>query len=148
VSESITSSLLAALVVGYLRKHCPGRQRARTQTEIASDLRGLGLDVSVRAVRDAIADLRLAGCPVGTSSGGGCFLCLSARDFRVAYRNLYGRLRTQAKGCRALKATARRALSGQAVFDFAEAENVLAELEAAPLLAAASGRDIERGRTR
>ena len=139
MSQTITANLLAALVAGYLAKHCRGLERARPQARIAGDLRALGLDLSTRDVRDAIAELRLAGAPVGTSSGGGCFLCLCGRDFRVAYSNLYRRLRTQAKGCRAFKKTARRSLSGQVMFDFAEGQNLICELEAAPLLAAASG---------
>jgi hypothetical protein len=61
------------------------------------------------------------------TSPAGCFVCYTGRDFRIAYRNLYGRLREQAKGCRVFKETAREFLSGQRHFDFADAE---ARLEA------------------
>jgi len=140
VDRLVTTDMLGALVGGYLARYCRGFDQARPQARIAVDLRDLGLTASTRDVRDAIAALRLEGAPIGTSSGGGCFLCLTGPDFRVAYANLYRRLRTQAKGCRAFKRTARRALSGQRVFDFAEGQNLLAELEAAPLLATASDR--------
>jgi hypothetical protein len=130
--------LIEALVLGFLAKHARGRERPVTQGRIAAHLRSLGVNVDTRAVRDAMAAVSLRGEPVGTSSGGGCFLCMDRPDFLLAYRNLYGRLRTQAKRCDRFKETARAALSGQRTFDFAEAESALAQLEGAPLLPAAA----------
>jgi len=127
--------LVQRLVLGFLAKYARGRDRAASHARIAAHLRGLSLDVDVRAVQDATTALRLEGLPVGTSSGSGCFLCVAAVDFRTGYRNLYGRLRTQAKGCRRFKETARAFLSGQRVFDFAEAAGFLGEIEDAPLTA-------------
>ncbi|MCX5673439.1 MAG: hypothetical protein NTX87_00365 [Planctomycetota bacterium] len=132
--EAETADVLEVLLAGYLAEHCRGRQRARTQARIARDLRGLALDVTPRDVQDAVARLRLAGCSVGTADAG-VFLCADRRDWRVAYRNLYGRLRTQARGARAFRETFRRAVGGQAVFDFAEAAARLEAIESAPLFA-------------
>jgi hypothetical protein len=129
--------LIEALVLGFLAKHARGRERGMTQGCIAARLGALGMEVDVRAVRDALAALTLRGEPVGTSSGGGCFLCVKRADFLLAYRNLYGRLQTQSKRCDRFKQTARAALSGQRTFNFAAAESALAQLEGAPLLAAA-----------
>ncbi len=130
----------AALVLGYLLRYARGRQRARTQSRIAADLRGLGAEITVRDVRDILADLVLAGAPVGTTAGtpAGAFLCESREDFLIAYANLYKRVRRQAKRCERFKETARAALSGQATFNFITAEQTLADLEAAPLLATAA----------
>ena len=144
--------LLEVLLAGYLAEHCRGRQRARTQARIARDLRGLALDVRTRDVQDAVARLRLGGCPVGTGDAG-VFLCADRRDWRVAYRNLYGRLRTQARGVRAFRETFRRAVGGQAVFDFAQGTDFYEELVRAPLLTAAAlggaaGRRIWGGQAR
>jgi hypothetical protein len=127
---------LEAVTLGYLRKWCHGVGGARPQATIAQHLRSLGLaQTTPRDVREAVAALSLQGWPVGTSPAG-CFLCIEGRDFRVAYRNLYGRLREQAKRCRAFKATARAALSGQRRFDFTDAEARLEAYSDRPLLAA------------
>jgi len=136
-----------ALLLGYLARHCRGRARARTQGRIAADLRALGVEVTTRDVRDLLADLVLAGAPVGTTAGSpaGAFLCLDREDFLTAYRNLYTRVRRQARRCDRFKRTARAALSGQLTFDFAEAERRYAALAEAPLLAAATTRAGEEG---
>jgi len=140
-------TITETLLLGYLDKWCRGVRAARPQAMIAQHLQALGLaQTNARDVRDAVSALSLAGWPVGTSPAG-CFLCLEARDFRVAYRNLYGRLREQAKRCRAFKATARRVLSGQQHFDYAAASARLEAYTDRPLLAAqeATGRIGARG---
>lgn len=127
---------LEAVTLGYLRKWCRGVGGARPQATIAQHLRSLGLaQTTPRDVREAVAALSLAGWPVGTSPAG-CFLCIEGRDFRAGYRNLYGRLREQAKRCRVFKSTARRVLSGQQHFDYAEASACLEAAQDRPLLAA------------
>jgi hypothetical protein len=132
-----------ALILGYLARHCRGRARARTQARIARDLRALGVEVTTRDVRDLLADLVLAGAPVGTTAGSpaGAFLCETRQDFLTAYANLYKRVRRQARRCDRFKQTARSALSGQLSFDFAAAEARLSALAEAPLLAAAGTTD-------
>lgn len=134
-----TSDLLEVLTAGYLWKHCSGLGAARTETRIAADLRDLGVSVRTRDLREAVRVLRLAGAPIGTSTAG-VFVCIEPRDWRTAYRHLYTRLRTQAAGCRRFRRTFQESMAGQGRFDFGEGLNVYAELTAAPLLAAASGR--------
>jgi len=136
--ERFGPDALGFLLAGYLQKYCRGADRARAQGRIARDLRALGIACDARAVRDACAALRLAGCPVGTGTRG-VFVCESRRDFRVGYRNLYARLRSQAKGCRAFRETYRRAVSGQAGFDFAPSLDAFWQVESVPLLADAGG---------
>jgi len=104
----IQKNILSVLILGYLRKNCRGRAAARTQGRIASDLRGLGLDVDTRNVRDALAALVLAGAPVGTVAGKppGAFVCEDRRDYLGAYANLYRRVVCQAKRARRFKETA------------------------------------------
>ena len=132
-------NLTEACVLGYLHKWCCGAAAARSQETIARHLREAGLaGTTARDVRDAAAALALGRWPVGTSSAG-CFLCVTARDFRVAYRNLYGRLIAQAKRCRVFKETARAALSGQRALDFAEGQCAFEKLLRAPLLADLGG---------
>jgi hypothetical protein len=135
----ISQNLLGVLILGYLRKHARGRAAARTQGRIAADLRGLGLDVTTRQVRDAAGALVLAGWPVGTAAGkpGGVFLCTGRADFLLAKHNLTHRLAAQAARARCFDETVAAALSGQRTFDFFEADGAFAELERAPLLAAA-----------
>jgi hypothetical protein len=129
-------TLTETLILGYVNKWCRGVRAARSMETVARHLRGMGLaQVTSREVRDAVQSLSLHGWPIGTGSGG-VFLCLVGPDFRAGYRNLYCRLREQAKRCEAFKAMARAAMSGQRVFDFAEAERKFQELEQAPLLAA------------
>lgn len=124
-----------AAVLGYLHKWCRGVLAARPQAMIARHLQTLGLvQMQARDVREAVAALSLEGWPVGTSPAG-CFLCIEGRDFRAAYRNLYGRLREQAKRCRVFKATAREYLAGQRRFDFSPALTRLEDLGERPLLA-------------
>jgi hypothetical protein len=124
-----------AAVLGYLHKWCRGVLGARPQATIAQHLQMLGLaQTSARDVREAVAALSMEGWPVGTSPTG-CFICLEGRDFRAAYRNLYGRLREQAKRCRTFKTTAREYLAGQRRFDFAPAAARFADLGERPLFA-------------
>ncbi|MFO8011690.1 MAG: hypothetical protein R6X20_00145 [Phycisphaerae bacterium] len=136
-----------ALVLGYLSRHCRGRARARTQAKIAADLRGLGVEMTARDVRDLLADLVLDGQPIGTTAGrpAGAFLCESREDFLAAYGNLYKRVRRQARRCDRFKQTARAALSGQFTFDFAAAAARFDAVADAPLLAAAA--EAGEGRT-
>ena len=138
----VSQNILAILVLGYLRKNCQGRAAARTQGQIAGDLRDLGLAVSTRDVRDAAGALVLAGWPVGTAAGkpAGCFICTERADFVVGYHNLVRRIRAQAGRARRFKATAEAALGGQRRFDFGEADNAFHELAAAPLLPAGGER--------
>lgn len=113
---------LEAVILGYLHKWCRGVDGARPQATIAQHLQMLGLaQTSARDVRDAIAALRLEGWPVGTSPAG-CFLCIEARDFRVAYRNLYGRLGPK--------------LTNSRILEFYEAEARLEAYQERPLFAA------------
>jgi len=128
-------AMLEIVILGYLRKNCGGHAAARTEARIARDLQDLGLAAEPRDVREAVASLSLAGWPVATD-GHGCFICVEPRDWRRGYRNLYTRLRTQAKRCRKFKANYREAVNGQRRFDFAEAAQRYADLEQAPLLAA------------
>ena len=138
----VSQNILAILVLGYLRKNCQGRAAARTQSRIASDLRGLGLAVLTRDIRDACAALVEQGWPCGTATGkpAGVFVCTARADFVVGYRNLTRRLRAQAGRARRFKATAEAALGGQRRFDFGEADNAFHELAAAPLLPAGGER--------
>jgi len=135
----ISKTILGVLVLGYLRHYCPGRERARTQAEIASDLRNLGLVCETRDVREAVARLVEQGAPIGTAAGRppGCFLCADRADFLAGRHNLVTRLQVQAKRVRRFDATAVAALSGQATFDFHEADAAFYELAAAPVLAVA-----------
>lgn len=137
----VSKNILGVLILGYLRKHARGRAAARTQARIAADLRGLGLEVTARAVRDALADLVSQGWPIGTTPArpAGAFVCETRADFLTAYRNLAIRFRAQAARARHFRETARRALSGQAILDFDEADSVFHELAAAPLLPGAGG---------
>lgn len=135
MNMEVTQNILALLILGYLRKHAVGRAAARTQDKIAGDLRGLGLEVTTRDVRDAAAALALAGWPVGTAAGApaGCFLCETRADFLAARHNLVCRLNVQAQRVRRFDATARAVLSGQKTFCFGEADEQYAEIERAPL---------------
>lgn len=134
----MTANSLPLILLGYLRKHCPGEDRARTQRRVAIDLNSLGLNITSRDVRDGVAGLVDLGFPIGTSTRG-VFICQDGRDFRHAYRNLAQRMRAQGRRCRRFKTTAREILNGQRVFDFAEAERRYADLEREPLLARAEG---------
>ena len=112
----LTSDLLAVVVLGYLRRYCWGREAARTQGRIGLDLRDIFLQLTTRDVRDALSDLVLAGWPVGTTAANpaGAFICETRDDYLAAYRNLYVRVRGQARRCRRFRETARAALSGPA----------------------------------
>lgn len=132
----MTPDLLQLVLLGYLRRYCAGEAAARTQDRIAGDLKTLGIYATSRDVREAVSALGLAGRPVGTSVQG-AFICVSVRDWRRAYRTLYSHLRTQGRRCRRFRQTFREASNGQRCFDFAEAENLFAEIEAAPLLVGA-----------
>jgi hypothetical protein len=128
---------LPSIVLGFLCRHCRGAASARKVWKIAEDLTALGLPgVSERSVREALAELRLRGLPVGTTCGEppGAFLCETTVDYRVAYKNLYGRLRHQARGCRRFRRTFREAIARQFKFQFTEAEEAYRLLEEAPLL--------------
>jgi len=142
MSQAITADLFQAVLLGYLRKYATGRTNAHTQNTIASDLRRLGLTATTRSVRDALAALASSGWPVATTAAppAGAFLCVTRQDFLAGYNHLAGRLRAQGMRCRRFRETARAALNGQTVFNFAEAEGAFYELEGAPLLAATSGR--------
>jgi len=131
----VTAPILPVLLLGFLAKHCQGEGRAKTQRQIAIALNALGLNISTRDIRDAAAFLVDQGFPVGTS-GRGCFLCETGRDFRHAYKNLATRMRAQGRRARRFKQTYRETLSGQRRFDFAEATRRYTDLESAPLLAA------------
>jgi hypothetical protein len=129
---------LEELLLGHLLRHCRGAARARKIWRIAEDLAALGIaEATPRAVQEAIASLRLQCLPVGTTCGepGGAFLCETPTDYRRAYRNLYGRMRAQARGCRQFHRAFREATSGQARFPFSEAQAAYETLVAAPLLA-------------
>jgi len=124
-----------ALLAGYLGKHCRGHQRARTQRRITADLRTLGVEMTVREVRDLLAEMAMGSLPVGTDTHG-AFLCVGRADFRRAYRNLYSRVREQAKRCRRFRRTFAEFTGGQLGFDFDDAERRYTDLQATPLLAA------------
>ena len=126
------------IVLGYLNRHCRGAARARKCWKVAEDLTVLGVKgATERSVRDALTTLRLACLPVGTTSGSppGCFLCEDRRDFRRAYRHLYGLLKTQARGCRRFRRCFTERMNGQLRLDFPEAEAAYLALHEAPLLA-------------
>lgn len=135
----VSNGLLCEIVLGYLRRHCRGRDAARTQKRIAADLADIGLDVTTRRVRDALAALVDAGWPVGTvcSRPAGAYLCQVRGDFMAAWQNLHRRFEAQARRLRRFEKTARLTLSGQQAFDFSEADARFAELAAAPIRAAA-----------
>lgn len=129
---------LEAITLGYLAKHCRGAAAARKIWKIAEELAALGLpNASERSVREALAEMRLRGLPVGTTCGDppGAFVCERPADYRLAYRNLYSRLRVQARGCRRFRRTFREAVARQFKFPFAEAEQAYRRLTEAPLLA-------------
>jgi hypothetical protein len=126
------------VLLGYLNRHCRGAARARKCWKIAEDLTALGVkNATERGVRDALASLRMACIPVGTTSGDppGAFLCEDRRDFRRAYRHLYGRLKTQARGCRRFRRCFTERMNGQLRLDFPEAQAAYDALHDAPLLA-------------
>lgn len=126
------------ILLGYLNRHCRGAARARKCWKIAEDLAALGLqEATPRGVRDALASLRMQCLPVGTTCGdpAGAFLCETRRDWRRAYRNLYGRMRSQARGCRRFRRCFTEAMNGQARFPFVEAQAVYDSVRDAPLLA-------------
>jgi hypothetical protein len=125
-------------VLGYLMAHCRGAVSARKIWKIAEDLTALGLPgTTERGIRDGLSTLRLEGLPIGTTCGDppGAFLCETPADFRLAYRNLYRRVRVQARGCRRFRRTFTEAVSRQFRFEFAEAEEAYRRLAEAPLLA-------------
>ena len=125
-------------VLGYLMAHCRGAVAARKIWKIAEDLSALGLPgTTERGVRDALSSLRLEGLPIGTTCGDppGAFLCETPADFRLVYRNLYKRVRVQARGCRRFRRTFTEAVNRQFRFEFAEAEEAYRRLAEAPLLA-------------
>jgi hypothetical protein len=114
------------ILVGHLHRHCGGRARARTYARLRDDLvREAGLVIGEREMYELVQGLVLAGRPVGTVSagGGGAFIVETARDARLAYRNLYGRVCRQLRRCRAFKRTIRETLSGQRYLDLVAAEN-------------------------
>ena len=87
---------LQRVLLGFLSRHCRGAAAARKIWKIAEELAVLGLpNVTERSIREALAELRLEGLPVGTTSGDppGAFICEKPADYRLAYRNLYSRLR-------------------------------------------------------
>jgi len=130
------------ILLGYLNRHCRGAARARKCWKIAEDLAGLGIEgATERTVRDALTALRLACLPVGTSCGDppGAFLCEDRRDFRRAYRQLYGRLKTQARGCRRFRRCFTERMNGQRQLDFPEAQAAYDALRETPLLAGLDG---------
>lgn len=132
----VTGDLATLLICGYLHKNCRGRAAARTQKKIAADFQALGLALPTRDVRDALARLVRAGWPIGTCCGKpkGAFVCETAADFAVGYANLVERVRTQAARARGFRVIAREVLTGQRRFNFVEARQLLADLEARPLL--------------
>ncbi len=112
------------ILLGYLHRHCRGVAGARTYARLRQDLeRETGLVVGDREMYELVQSLVLAGRPVGTisSNGGGAFVIETARDARLAYRNLYGRVCRQLRRCRALKRTIRETISGQRYLDLADA---------------------------
>jgi hypothetical protein len=129
---------LETMLLGYLSRHCCGAARARKIWKISKDLTALGLkDATPRGIQDALASLRMQYRPVGTTSGSppGAFLCEDTRDFRRAYRNLYGRLRSQARGCRRFHQCFTETMNGQRRLEFPEAVSAYDALREAPLLA-------------
>jgi hypothetical protein len=111
------------LLLAHLHRHCRGIGHARTYARLREDLeREQGIVITEREMYRLIQGLVLAGRPVGTISagGGGAFIVETARDARLAYRNLYGRICRQLRRCRAFKRTCREGLSGQRFLDLRE----------------------------
>jgi len=111
------------LLLGYLHRHCRGADHARTYARLREDLeREKGIVIGEREMYQLVQGLVLAGRPVGTISagGGGAFIVCDARDARLAYRNLYGRVCCQLRRCRVFKRTCREGLSGQRFLDLQE----------------------------
>jgi hypothetical protein len=102
-------------LVAFLHRHCRGVGRARTYGRLREDLAAEGLDIGEREMYELVSSLAMKGRPVGTISaaGGGAFIVCDARDARLAYRNLYGRVVRQLRRCRRFKQTCREGLLGQ-----------------------------------
>jgi hypothetical protein len=110
------------ILLAYLHKHCRGAAYARTYGRLRQDLEAAGVKIAEREMYELVSSLALKGRPVGTVSAGsgGAFIVCDARDARLAYRNLYGRVCRQFRRCKAFKRTCREVLGHQQFLDVAE----------------------------
>ena len=121
------------LLLGYLHRHAVGRASARSYPEILRALTPIAErmrlpHVTPRGIYRLVADLQAAGAPVGSTTGDppGAFVCADRFDWRLGYRNLYTRLRTQARRCRRFRRTFTEVARGQRTFDWTDADRFLA----------------------
>jgi len=108
--------------VAHLHRHCRGASGAKTYRRLRTDLAAEGVEIGTREIYRIVQGLVLKGRPVGTIStgGGGAFIVCDARDARLAYRNLYGRVCRQLRRCRIFKRTCRELLHAQRYLALAE----------------------------
>jgi len=121
------------LVLGYLYHEARGAEEAKSYPQIVARLAPLAEAIGAggltpRGIYQIMADIQLAGWPVGTTPGRppGAFVCVSRRDWRIGGRNLYGRLRLIARRYRRYRRTFREAAGGQTTFDWTAADRALA----------------------
>jgi len=105
----------ARALLAHLWAHHRGADAACPYRALRAELAEQGYEVTERDMYDLVSALVMAGRLVGTTSahGGGAFVVVTARDARIAYRNLYGRVSKMARRCRRFKASVREALSRQ-----------------------------------
>ena len=110
------------VLLRHLHRHCRGVDHARTYERLQEDLARECVFVTTRGMYDLIAGLVLKSRPVGTTSahGGGAFIVCDARDARIAYRNLYGRVVKMLRRCKAFKRTVREGLNRQEFLDLGD----------------------------
>jgi len=114
----------ARLLAAWLHRHARGRRRAVPYRRLAAALAEAGCRVSEREVYELIAELQLAGRPVGTTPRRprpGAFICVDDEDWKAAEANLEARLYRPLARLRRLRRTRRELQGGQAVLAMPEA---------------------------
>ena len=108
------------VLLAHLHRYCRGADHARTYARLRRDLAALGLTVGEREMYDLVSDLVTErGRPVGTCDRG-AFVVVTARDARIAYRYLYGRVCRQWRRCRRFKQVVREGLNRQEYLGLAD----------------------------
>lgn len=108
----------ARLLAAHLHRAARGAARAQPYRVLAEVLRATGADVTERDIYELVAELQLAGRPVGTTSrqpSPGAFICETDGDFEAAEANLRTRALRPLKRLLRFRRTRREARTGQSV---------------------------------
>jgi hypothetical protein len=113
-------STAARRLAAYLHRHARGAARAVPYRTLVGMLRRAGCHVTDRDIYDLVAELQLAGRPVGSTPRRprpGAFICVDDDDYEVTVANLRGRIIRPLRRLSRVQRTRREALTGQGVMD-------------------------------